>query len=111
MTREYDDYLRDMLENAEKALSFIGGLDYETFRSDDKALYAAIRALEIMGEAARNVPEELRGANPQLKWREIAGMRNKLMHEYFGINTRVVWRTLQEDLPEIIPILRRMLEG
>jgi uncharacterized protein with HEPN domain len=58
MTREYDDYLRDMLENAEKALSFIGGLDYETFRSDDKALYAAgvypakRGALEIMGEAA-----------------------------------------------------------
>jgi uncharacterized protein with HEPN domain len=90
MTREYDDYLRDMLENAEKALSFVGGMDFEAFRRDDKALYAAIRALEIVGEAARKVPEEVRGANPQLQWRAIAGMRNKLMHEYFGVNTRVV---------------------
>jgi uncharacterized protein with HEPN domain len=110
MKREYDDYLSDMLENAEKALSFVEGMDYEDFSNDDKALYAVIRALEIIGEAARQIPENIRNANPEIAWREIAGMRNKLTHEYFGVNTKVVWRTIQEDLPVIVPILRKMLK-
>ncbi|MEW5830064.1 MAG: HepT-like ribonuclease domain-containing protein, partial [Chloroflexota bacterium] len=55
--------------------------------------------------------EDVRGANPEIPWREITGMRNKLMHEYFGVNTRVVWRTLKEDLLVIIPHLRKMLAG
>ena len=109
MKREYEDYLRDMLENAEKALSFVQGLDYDGFCKDDKAMYAVIRALEIIGEAARQIPENVREANSDVPWREIAGMRNKLTHEYFGINTKVVWRTVHEDLPIIIPALRKML--
>ena len=110
MKREYEDYLRDMLENAEKALSFVQGLDYDDFCKDDKALYAVIRALEIIGEAARQVPEKVRENNPETPWREIAGMRNKLTHEYFGVNTKVVWRTVHEDLPAIIPALRKILD-
>ena len=110
MKREYEDYLRDMLENAEKALSFVQGLDYDGFCKDDKALYAVIRALEIIGEAARQIPEKVRESNPETPWREIAGMRNKLTHEYFGVNTKVVWRTVHEDLPVIIPALRKMLD-
>jgi len=107
----YDDYLRDMLENAEKALSFVKGMDYEGFRQDDKAMYAVIRAFEIIGEASRQIPEDVRTANTQVPWREIAGMRNKLTHEYFGVNTEVVWRTVQEDLPVIIPALRKLLKN
>jgi uncharacterized protein with HEPN domain len=109
MKREYEDYLHDMLENAEKALSFVQGLDYDRFCKDDKAMYAVIRAFEIIGEAARQIPEDIRAANTEIPWREIMGMRNKLTHEYFGVNTKVVWRTVQEDLPEIIPVLRNML--
>ena len=111
MKREYDDYLHDMLENADKALSFVQGLDYDTFYKDDKAIYAVIRAFEIMGEASRQIPEDVRKANPKVPWREIAGMRNKLAHEYFGVNTEVVWRTVQEDLPVIIPALRKLLKN
>ena len=109
MKREYEDYLRVMLENAEKALSFVQELDYDGFCKDDKAMYAVIRAFEIIGEAARQIPEDVRQANPEIQWREIAAMRNKLTHEYFGVNTKVVWRTVQEDLPVIIPALRKML--
>ena len=110
MKREYDDYVHDMLENAEKALFFVQGMDYDGFYTDDKAVYAVIRALEIIGEAARQIPEDIRQSNPEIQWREIAAMRNKLTHEYFGVNTKVIWRTVQEDLPIIIPLLKKMLK-
>lgn len=109
MKRVHDDYLRDMLENAEKALSFVDGMNYDEFEIDDKAVYAVIRAFEIMGEAARQIPDSIRNANPDIPWREITGMRNKLTHEYFGVNTKVVWRTVHEDLPVIIPLLQKIL--
>jgi uncharacterized protein with HEPN domain len=110
MKREYEDYLHDMLENAEKALSFVQGMDYDSFCMDDKAVYAVIRAFEIMGEAARQIPENVRQSNPEIQWREIAAMRNKLTHEYFGVHTKVIWRTVQEDLPIIIPLIKKMLK-
>jgi uncharacterized protein with HEPN domain len=110
MKREYEDYLHDMLENAGKALSFVQDMDYDGFCMDDKAVYAVIRALEIIGEAARQIPEQFRQSHPEIQWREIAAMRNKLTHEYFGVNTRVIWRTVQEDLPVIIPLLQQILK-
>jgi len=93
-----------------KALSFVDGLDYDGFCKDDKAMYAVIRAFEIIGEAARQIPDDVRDSNPEIPWREITGMRNKLTHEYFGVNTKVVWRTVNEDLPVIIPALKKMLK-
>ena len=111
MKREYDDYLRDMLDNALLALNFVQGMKYDQFFEDEKSKYAVMRALEVIGEAARQVPEHVRDSVPELPWREITGMRNKLMHEYFGANMKVVWRTVQEDLPAIIPILQKILEN
>ena len=111
MRRDYQDYLRDMLDNAEKALYFVQGMEYDEFFEDQKSVYAVVRALEIIGEAARQIPEETRSANPGIAWREIGGMRNKLSHEYFGVNVKVVWRTVQEDLPPIITVLRKLLES
>ena len=69
-----------------------------------------IRAFEIIGEAARQIPENVRQSNPEIQWREIAAMRNKLTHEYFGVNTKVIWRTVHEDLPVIIPLLKKILK-
>jgi uncharacterized protein with HEPN domain len=110
MKREYDDYLRDMLENAELALDFVQGMEYDEFFEDEKSRYAVVRALEVIGEAARQIPDEVRKANSQIPWREITAMRNKLMHEYFGANMKVVWKTVQEDLPVIIQNLKKILK-
>ena len=79
-----------MLENAERALDFVHGMEFEEFFEDEKSTYAVIRTLEVIGEAVRHIPDEVRDANPEIQWREIAAMRNKLMHEYFGVNMKVV---------------------
>jgi len=110
MKREYSDYLQDMLDNAERALNFVQGMEYDEFFEDEKTNYAVMRALEVIGEASAKIPEDVRKANPRIPWREISAMRNKLMHEYFGANLEVVWKTVQEDLPVIIPVLHEMLE-
>lgn len=102
MKRTHEDYLQDMLDNAEKALDFVGSMELDQFFEDEKTSYAVVRALEIIGEAARKIPEDVRANIPELQWREISGMRNKLTHEYFGVNMKVVWRTVREDLPPLI---------
>ena len=110
MKRAHEDYLHDMLGNAEKALDFVGGMEFDRFFEDEKTSYAVVRALEIIGEAARLVPEDVRITIPDLQWREISAMRNKLTHEYFGVNMKVVWRTVHEDLPPLIQALRKALK-
>lgn len=95
--REYVDYLRDMLENAMKAIEFVSEISFDDFKRDEKTIYAVVRALEVIGEGAKKIPEDLKMTYPEVPWREIAGTRDKLIHEYFGINELVVWRTVQED--------------
>jgi uncharacterized protein with HEPN domain len=63
-----------------------------------------------LGEAARQIPEDVRKSNPEIQWREITAMRNKLTHEYIGVNTKVIWRTVHEDLPIIISLIKKILE-
>jgi uncharacterized protein with HEPN domain len=99
-----------MLDSSEKAISFVGDMKYEQFAEDDKTTFAVIRAIEIIGEAAKKVPDDIKDSYTEIPWREIAGTRNKLIHEYFGVNLSVVWRTVQEDLPPLIEQLRIMLK-
>jgi len=108
--REYVDYLKDILEAIEKAEQFIEGMDFERFSSDYKTRFAVIRALEIIGEASKKIPETVKRQNPDLPWREIAGIRDILIHEYFGLNLQVIWKTLKEDFPKLKPVISTMLE-
>ena len=105
----YIDYVKDTLEAIEKATRFVEGMVYKKFSQDDKTIYAVIRALEIVGEATKKIPQKVKDDYKEIPWREIAGMRDKLIHDYFGVNLAVVWKAVYEDLPEIEPLLRRML--
>jgi uncharacterized protein with HEPN domain len=107
--RDFDDYVRDMLDAVDKAARFVAGLDYAGFASDDKTVFAVIRALEVIGEACRHLPEGVRAQHPSVPWRSIAGTRDRLIHRYFGVDLEVVWRTVQEDLPRLRPVLEQIL--
>lgn len=109
MSRIYIDYLRDMFENANRAIQFTEGMDFDTFRKDEKTVYAVIRAVEIIGEATRNIPDDIRVKYPEIPWRDAADMRNKLVHRYFGINLEVIWQTLSEDLPMLANALQEII--
>ena len=108
--RDYADYLTDIVEAATKAVGFVRGMTFEQFESDDRTLFAVVRALEIVGEAAKRVPESVRARHSTVPWSSMAGMRDKLIHDYFGVNQVVVWKTVTEDLPPIIPILLQLLK-
>ncbi len=108
--RVYIDYLNDMVSSAEKALEFVAGMSGDEFLGDDKTVFAVIRALEIVGEAAKKIPNEVRDKYPVIPWREIAGMRDKLVHDYFGVNLRLIWKTVKEELPGLLPKLREVVE-
>jgi uncharacterized protein with HEPN domain len=103
------DYLRDIVDAAGKARRFVEGLDFAAFQRNDEKVFAVVRALEIIGEAARQVPASVRARHHDLAWKDIAGMRDKLIHDYFGVDLEVVWRTVHEDLPPLLAVIEHML--
>ncbi len=100
-----------MIEAAETALAFVGGRKRADLDLDRMLLFAVVRAIEIVGEAAAKVSEETRTSVPDIPWGGIVGMRNRLIHGYFDIDTAIVWKTLSDELPVLLPILRRAVSG
>jgi uncharacterized protein with HEPN domain len=108
--RDFIDYLRDILEHAEGAIEFVADMpDSVALESDRRTFWAVIRALEVVGEAARHIPPEFRQSHPGVAWRGMTGMRDKVIHDYFGVDAAVVWRTVKEDLPFLCQSIRAIL--
>jgi uncharacterized protein with HEPN domain len=100
--------LHHMIEAAESAVQFIAGRQRTDLDEDRMLLFALVRAIEILGEAASKLSEETRATHTGMPWRAIIGMRNRLIHAYFVINTASVWHTVTQEIPVLLPQLRAL---
>lgn len=98
-------YIRHALDSIEKIEIFLGGADYEGFSTNDMMASAVARELEIIGEAVNNLSQEFKDKHQDIPFRDISDMRNFLIHEYFGVNLKVVWDTCKEDIPALKDVL------
>jgi uncharacterized protein with HEPN domain len=110
MKRDVSLYISDILTNMTEAGRFIGSMSYDEFTADRKTSYAVVRCLEIIGEAAKKVPEEIRALRPTVPWKEMAGMRDKCIHAYFGVKFRTVWEAVKDEIPPIKPLITSLLD-
>ena len=108
--REWHLYVQDMITFSQKVLSYTEGLDQEAFIADERTYDATLRNLELIGEAATHIPNEVREAHPRIQWRGIIGTRNRVAHGYVGIDDDVVWDIIQTDIPNLLSALRDLLD-
>jgi uncharacterized protein with HEPN domain len=101
--RVYTDYIQDILDSIQDIENFIQGMNYEEFRDDRKTINAVIRSIEIIGEASKKIPKSLRDSQPEIPWKKMAGMRDKLTHAYFGIDLEIIWKVVSEEIIQIKP--------
>jgi uncharacterized protein with HEPN domain len=106
--REWRFYLDDMIDFAGKVLSYAHGFDQSGFVANGLNYDATLRNLELIGEAATHIPDEIRAAHPEIPWRMIIATRNRLIHGYLGIDDDTLWSIIQDDVPELLPLLESL---
>lgn len=110
MKEEFLDYIEDVIVAMADALSFVKDMEYDVFVKDRKTVYAVIRAIEIIGEAAKRIPASVKDCYSQIPWKDMAGMRDKVIHEYFGVDLKRVWKTIKTDIPNLKPLFEKILK-
>ena len=110
MKRDYSLYIKDILDCIERVEEFVGDMNFDEFLADDKTSSAVVRKLEIIGEATKNIPKSITQKYEEIPWKEMARMRDKIIHFYFGVDYEIVWNVIKERLPQIKPTIRRILE-
>ncbi len=110
MNRHYSLFVKDILDCIDKIQEFIGDMDYKQFKDNDLVNSAVIRKLEIIGEASKNIPDFIREKYPEIPWKDMARMRDKIIHFYFGVDYEIVWKVIKERLPELKEKIERVFE-
>ena len=111
MPRDYKVYAEDTLESISRIQEYTQGLSLDALKKDTKTLDAVVRNLEVIGEAARSIPEHVRLDNPAVDWKNVAGLRNILVHEYFGIDVDIIWGIVQNKLESLKKSTQRILNA
>lgn len=109
MKRDYKLFLKDIILAMESIERFVEGMSIEELTQDDRTSSAVIRKFEIIGEATKHIPEGLKEKHPEIPWKRMAGMRDRLIHAYFGIDYKLVWDAIKLEIPELIPKLQEIL--
>ena len=107
MRRDYNLYFKDIIESCGHILEFVKGMDFDRFNKDEKTRSAVVRKFEIIGEAVKNIPDTVRRKHLDIPWKALVGMRDRLAHDYLGVDYKLVWDTIRRD----IPILKRAIEA
>ena len=108
--RDYRLYLRDIIDAMHAIESFVKDMDFAAFKEDDRTSSAVVRKFELIGEATKNIPENIQKKHPKVPWKEMAGMRDKLIHFYFGVNYKLVWQTIRNRLSKVRLLIEKMLK-
>ena len=108
--RDWKPRVEDILESIQKIQRYTHEMDFNSFASNEAIVDAVIRNFEVIGEAARHIPETIQLKSPEIPWRDISDMRNVVIHEYFGISLQIIWDTIQKDLGTMVLPLQRLLK-
>ena len=106
--RRWQFYIDDMIDFAEKVLAYTAGFDQSRFVASGLTYDATVRNLELLGEAASHVPQEVRASAPEIPWRQIIATRNRLIHAYLGIDNDILWNIIEEDIHALLPNLKQL---
>lgn len=101
--------MEDMLESMARIRRYVAGMDFDAFLEDERTCDAVVRNVEIIGEASKQVPEDFKAAHPELPWQQMAGMRNRIVHDYTGVDLAIVWEVVQKALPKLQGQLEALL--
>lgn len=109
--RVYTDYIQDIFDSLNDIESFVKGMSFKGFKNDKKTVNAVVRSIEIIGEASKKIPKRIKDIRPDIPWKKMAGMRDKLTHEYFGIDLEIIWKVATEEIYRLKPGIQQILNS